>query len=81
MLINTLYQTKKHSEVIREAARLLKKDGMLFVVDWKAVPFGPLQEKKINPKSLKTIIEKAGFRAKEKFDVGPYHFGMIFIKN
>ena len=81
LLINMLYQSDKRSEVIREAARLLKKDGKLFIADWKEVPLGPPQEKKVKINALKIILEKAGFRIQEEFDVGQYHFGMISIKN
>lgn len=81
LLINTLYQSKKHSEIVRESARLLKKDGKLFISDWKEAACGPPREKKVKTDSLKVILEKAGFRKEEEFDVGKYHFGMIFVKN
>lgn len=81
LLINTLYQSGKRSEIIREATRLLKTDGKLFVADWKDVSCGPPKECKVDLNLLKSTIKTAGFRSKEEFDLGPYHFGMIYIKN
>lgn len=82
-LVNTLYQSQKRAEMLREAIRMLKPEGRLAVVDWKkgAAPFGPASEKRVNKEQLKIAGQKIGLRLEEEFDAGKYHFGLIFEKN
>jgi ubiquinone/menaquinone biosynthesis C-methylase UbiE len=81
-LINTLYQSKKRMEIIRESARLLKKAGKLVIVEWKssALPFGPSVEDRVDKELVKTGTAKLGFNIEEEFEAGDYHYGIIFIK-
>ena len=37
LLINTLYQSHKRAEILRESIRLLKKNGKLVIVEWKNI--------------------------------------------
>ncbi len=80
LLINTLNQSKKHGEIMREALRLLKVGGTLLVADWKKVgtPFGPSLAERIDPEKVKATALSLGFKLVESFDAGPYHFGLIF---
>lgn len=83
LLINTLFQTKKHFEMIRECMRMIKPTGKLLAVDWKNIPvaFGPAQEDRITKDNLKKIMtEKANLLLTEEFDAGHYHYGLIFQK-
>ena len=82
LLVNTLFQTTKRTEVVRESIRMLKKNGKLLVVDWKitAAPFGPPKEKKINKQALKKISIRLGLNLISEFSAGQYHFGLIFKK-
>ena len=81
-LINTLYQSHKRAEIIREAVRMLKKDGRLVVVEWKKAssPFGPPTEERVNMDSLLIGAKKIGLRMEEEFFSGQYHYGFVFIK-
>ncbi|MFH0856308.1 MAG: methyltransferase domain-containing protein [bacterium] len=83
LLINTLFQTKKHLEMINECVRMIKSTGKLLAVDWKNIPvaFGPAQEDRITKDDLKKIaLEKAGLLLIDEFDAGHYHYGLIFQK-
>jgi len=82
MLINTLYQSRKRAEIMREAIRMLKRDGKLIVVEWKntSSPIGPPAEKRVKIDPLKTAGEKLGMSLEEEFEAGQYHYGLIFIK-
>jgi len=82
MLINTLYQSKKRVEIIREAIRLLKKKGKLVIVEWKssALPFGPSIDARVNKDLLKQGAGKLGMVLEEEFEAGEYHYGMVFEK-
>ena len=82
MLINTLYQSKKRIEIVREAVRLIKKGGKLIVVEWKnsALPFGPSIENRVEKDLLKNGSAKLGLKIEEEFEAGDYHYGIIFDK-
>ena len=82
LLINTLFQSVKRVEIIREAARLLKKNGRLVVVEWKsiALPFGPPASERVKIELLKTGVQKLGLHLEDEFEAGPYHYGLVFSK-
>ncbi len=82
MLINTLYQSHKRAEILREAIRMLKKDGILLVVEWKNIssPIGPPVEERVKPDLMKVAAKKLGLNLEEEFEAGPYHYGLIFTK-
>lgn len=82
LIINNLYQSKKQGEILREALRLLKVGGTLLVVDWKKIgtPFGPTMAERVDPEDIKNLTLSLGFKLKEEFEAGAYHFGLIFKK-
>lgn len=82
MLINTLYQSHKRAEILRESVRLLKKDGKLVIVEWKntAAPFGPPPEEKVKKEVVDILVKKLGLRPEEEFEPGQYHYGIIYVK-
>ncbi len=82
MFINTLFQSKKHKEMLHEAKRMIKREGMLLVVDWKprGAPFGPLEKDRVAPERIKAIAKDLEFQLLESFEAGPYHYGFIFTK-
>jgi len=81
LLINTLFQSKKHKEILQEAKRMVKREGMLLVVDWKpqGAPFGPLEKDRIAPERIKAMAKDLGFQLLEEFEAGPFHFGQLFV--
>lgn len=82
MLINTLYQSHKRVEILRESIRMLKKDGKLLVVEWEniATPLGPPAEERVKSESLVSAAPKLGLKLEEEFEAGQYHYGLIFTK-
>lgn len=82
MLINTLYQSHKRAEIIREAVRMLKKDGVLLMVEWKNIssPIGPPVEERVRPELMKAAAKKLGLNLEEEFGAGQYHYGLVFTK-
>lgn len=83
LLMNTLYQSHKRAEIVREAVRMVKKGGKLVIVDWKniASPIGPPAEERVKKDLLKAAAKKLGLELEEEFEAGPYHFGMVFTKS
>ena len=82
LLINTLYQSRNRAAILREATRMLKKGGVLVVVEWKkiSIPFGPRVEDRVDPKHIIQVSQKLGLDFEEEFFVGKYHYGLIFNK-
>ncbi|MBU0613159.1 class I SAM-dependent methyltransferase [Patescibacteria group bacterium] len=82
LLINVLFQTQKHEEMIKESVRLLKRGGKLVVVDWKKndTPFGPKTEARVLKEKVQEIAEKLGCVLERSLETGPYHYWLEFIK-
>ncbi len=82
LLINTLFQSNKHAEMMAEAARLLKPGGRLTVVDWADLnpSFAPPQERQVSQEEVISIAQKLSLSLDSAFQAGTYHFGLIFIK-
>lgn len=82
MLINTLYQSHKRVEILRESIRMLKKDGKLLIIEWESIatPLGPPAEERVKSESLISAAPKLGLKLEEEFEAGQYHYGLIFTK-
>lgn len=82
LLINVLFQSHRRPEILREAIRMLKKDGRLVIVEWKnsATPFGPPVEDRVHKELLEAAGKKLGLRLDSEFEAGLYHYGLVFIK-
>ena len=82
LIINTLNQSKKKVEILREAVRLLKTGGKLSIVEWKNTdsPLGPKLESRVDKNSLKKIAPRLGLSFDDEFEAGPFHYGLIFHK-
>lgn len=82
MLVNVLFQSNKHYEIMGEATRLLKNGGRLLVVDWSDTnsSFAPSNDRKVDPKSLIQHANQLGLNLANEFKAGNYHFGLIFTK-
>ena len=83
LIVNVLFQSKKHKEILQESSRLIKQGGKLVIVDWKkeGSPMGPPVNDRVNLEALKATVQQAGFSLEQEIEAGPYHFGLIFLKN
>lgn len=80
LLVNTLFQSKKHQEIIREVSRLIKPGGNLLIVEWndKPTPFGPRPEDRVSLDWLRSEVPARGYVEEKLFEAGAYHYGLIF---
>ncbi len=82
MLFNILHL--EHPEVlIGEAKRVLKKNGKLGVIHWNydpLTPRGPAMEIRPTQEDCWGWIENAGFHSLQRYDLRPYHYGIVAIK-
>jgi len=82
LLVNVIHESDKKIEILRESIRLLKRGGLLLIIEWKNtdLPFGPGIDKRVKIESLKNAAPKIGLALKEEFEAGPYHYGLILTK-
>ncbi len=82
LLFNILFQSKKHYEILAEAARLLKVNGKLLIVDWSDTSqgFSPDDSMKVDQTQVIEYARQNNLILDRDFQAGKYHFGLIFIK-
>lgn len=82
MLINVIFQSTNVASMIKEAVRLVKRDGKLLIIDWKSIgaPIGPKSDRRVDKEHIKELAIAFNLALDSEFDAGPYHFGLIFIK-
>lgn len=82
ILVNVLYQSKKHYEILAESARLLKSNGRLLIVDWahNDLSFGPPPELIVEPAKIIQLCQQLDLNLVKEFKAGRYHFGLLFSK-
>ncbi len=80
-IANTLYQAGDKEAIIREAKRVLKKEGKLVIVDWlRGAPLGPPLQRRVLPEEVKRIVQGQGFRFDEELAIDELHYGLLFTK-
>ncbi|MCX7778915.1 MAG: class I SAM-dependent methyltransferase [Patescibacteria group bacterium] len=82
IITNLFFQTKKHDIILKEAHRILRKNGKIFLADWgkTASPLGPPVELRVKPEEVKNLALSLGFALEKEFAAGPYHFGLVLVK-
>jgi ubiquinone/menaquinone biosynthesis C-methylase UbiE len=82
LLINIMFQNKNHTDIIKEAIRLLKSGGKLIIADWKkiALPIGPPIELRVDKEEIKKLGISLKLNLIEDSTLGDNHFMLIFQK-
>ncbi|PLX25985.1 hypothetical protein C0580_00855 [Candidatus Parcubacteria bacterium] len=82
LLVNVLFQSTKHYEMMAEAARLLKPGGKLLIIDWDNTKpaFTPPSNMQVEPTKLNEYAHQLDLNLVKDFKAGQYHFGIIFSK-
>ena len=82
MLFNILH-TKEPEKLLREAYRILQVGGKLGIIHWNydlTTPRGPPMEIRPKPEQCIKWAESAGFNSSIKYDLKPYHYGIVMEK-
>jgi ubiquinone/menaquinone biosynthesis C-methylase UbiE len=80
--VNVLWRLGDQGAAVAEAARLLKKNGFLAIIEW-AKPLGnllPPEAKLIGAPQVQDIARKQGLSPVESFSAGEYHYCSLFRK-
>ncbi|MDO8462750.1 MAG: methyltransferase domain-containing protein [bacterium] len=82
LLVSTLHLTNDRAAVLREAARLVRGGGRVLVVEWKPIAsvMGPPAERRVPEDALIATAQEVGLTFRERFDAGPQHYGVLFVK-
>ncbi len=82
LISNTLFQLEDRAGALREAYRVLKPDGSLYIIDWSDSfnGMGPSKELIVTQTEAQTLAESAGFKLKDTFTPGDHHYGLHFNK-
>jgi len=82
VISNLLFQVSEKETLVKEAYRLLKKDGRVLVVDWSDSfgGLGPHREAVITKEKTRELFEQAGFVFDREIQAGEHHYGLIFRK-
>lgn len=81
-IVNTLYQSNQHREVLIETASLLKSSGKIVIIDWdkNTGGGGPLEHQRVSKEDLKKLASELSLKPIKEFMVSKYHFGLILDK-
>jgi len=82
MLFNILH-LENPAVLISEAKRILRKGGKLSIIHWNydpATPRGPSMAIRPKPEDCLKWAENAGFSGAVRYDLKPYHYGIVLIK-
>lgn len=83
MLFNILH-LEKPMDLINEAKRILKDGGKLGIIHWNydlTTPRGPAMDIRPKPEDCIKWAQDAGFGQAARFDLKPYHYGIILTKD
>jgi ubiquinone/menaquinone biosynthesis C-methylase UbiE len=80
LLTNLLFQVEDREKVLKESKRVLKKGGMILIVDWKKdVAMGP-EEGKISSKEVREMADNLDLKLEKEIESGNYHYALVFRK-
>ncbi|MDD4358729.1 MAG: class I SAM-dependent methyltransferase [Candidatus Pacebacteria bacterium] len=80
ILSNILFELSDKKKALEEVRRILKQGGYLFIVDWKKLSNVGPKEHAISREETKTLANELNFKLEKDFDLGYYHFALIFRK-
>ncbi len=81
-LFNVLHLEKPES-LLNESYRILKHGGKIGIIHWNydsTTPRGPPMAIRPRPEQCRRWAESVGFIFEQKFDLKPYHYGLVLKK-
>lgn len=82
LISNILFQAEKQQEILREAFRILKKDGRCAMIEWdeSKFSFGPPMRLRVPKRTAQSSAQNIGFEQEKEFEAGTHHYGLLFKK-
>lgn len=75
-IANVLHELSEPISLLKEAKRILKEDGRLILIDWKAIETekGPPLHIRIEKEKAKQLLKEVGFKIIKLHNIYPYHY-------
>ena len=82
LLKNVLFQSQNKDSIIKEAARILKENGKLIIIDWLkgAGGLGPPDNLRTDLGYIQQEVGDIGFRMEKSIEADKFHYGFLFRK-
>lgn len=80
VLSNLLFQVNDRERVLQEAKQKLKNGGRMLIIDWKKMAMLGPKEHAISRDEMKTLAQKNILELEKEFDLGNYHWALIYRK-
>ncbi len=82
VLVNTLFQFEAKDVALKEIARVIRKGGKFFVIDWTDSfgGLGPQSRDVVREEEAKELVQAAGFTFERSFPAAQHHYGLAFRK-
>jgi FkbM family methyltransferase len=82
-MVNVFHGLVENDEVeksLREIKRVVKEGGALEIVEFKKVDSypGPPISIRLSPEQVESLLNGYDFKKQDFFDIGSYHYGMLF---
>ena len=79
LLSSVAHELENKTLFFKELKRILRKEGMVGIIEWKKVPspLGPPLKERIPLSAMRKIIRKNGFSIKKILNLGSYNYGMV----
>ena len=81
--MNVISHLKDKNGAIAEAARLIKNEGQVVIVDWSKSlgTLGPKDEANADPQQIVQLAQDNGLRLVENLPISDYHYCLLFKKS
>lgn len=80
LIPNLLFQIEDKTAVLTEAKRVLKDSSEMVIIDWHLKASQGPSEGRISDREVKKLAEDLGFEIVKEFNVGSYHYVLVFKK-
>ena len=79
-VLHDFVEDKIDQEVLHEAARVVKPDGIIAIMEFKKIdgPPGPPRHIRLAPEQVDDMLAPYGFTREHFTEVGPYNYLMLF---
>lgn len=80
LMVTVLHEISDRSKFLGEAKRILKKDGILAIIEFlkEQTPMGPPIDHRISKEEVKDELSQRGFSVRQDFDLGLNFYCLVF---